>query len=359
MDHHVARGQPQHHPYGGPPDDSTNGRLRLQVTLDPKKRVSGYFFMPAGAESPATKPTYLLVDEVSKLEITIGAEPWRLPATWTLPRSGPVRAAIVFVHGSGPNDRDETPHSNKPFRDLAWGLGRKGIATLRYDKRTKVHGARMVGSAITLKEEVIDDALVALDSARRRKRVAGVPVYLLGHSLGATLAPEIARADGKVAGVIMLAGVARPFEDVLLDQFTYLTSLTPGKESEETLRMIREKVGSLRERTLGADESVLGADATYWYDLCDRDGEVALKTAAALTCRILVLQGGRDYQATREDFRLWREALAEHRHATFKLFDNLNHLFAAGEGKATPMEYVEKKHVDPRVIDLIASWAGQ
>ena len=49
--------------------------------------------------------------------------------------------AVVLVHGSGPNDRDESVGGVKPFRDLAWGLASKGVVVLRYDKRTKVYAA--------------------------------------------------------------------------------------------------------------------------------------------------------------------------------------------------------------------------
>lgn len=66
--------------------------------------------------------------------------------------------------------------------------------------------------------------------------------------------------------------------------------------------------------------------------------------------------GGRDYQSTVEDFKLWQDGLAQHPDATCELFDNLNHLFAVGEGKAVPDEYMEETHVDPDVIELITRW---
>jgi hypothetical protein len=40
----------------------------------------------------------------------------------------------AFVHGSGPQDRDETIYENKPFKDIAESLYRKGIASYRFDK---------------------------------------------------------------------------------------------------------------------------------------------------------------------------------------------------------------------------------
>ena len=54
---------------------------------------------------------------------------------------------VVLVHGSGPNDRDESIGPNKPFRDLAEGLASRGIAVLRYDKRTRTHAGRVARSA--------------------------------------------------------------------------------------------------------------------------------------------------------------------------------------------------------------------
>src|SRR2546423_637796 len=76
-------------------------------------------------------------------EVVIGAGgAWPLPGTLTLPKGDGPFPAVVLVHGSGPQDRDETIGPNKPFKDLAWGLATNGIAVLRYEKRTKEHGKK-------------------------------------------------------------------------------------------------------------------------------------------------------------------------------------------------------------------------
>jgi len=329
--------------------------LRIQVSVDAAGHIAGLYFRPAADKAVGQLPSYLKT-RVKDRDVTVGEGQWALPGTLTLPEMAAPKAAVVFVHGSGPNDRDETIGPNKPFRDLALGLASHGIASLRYDKRSRVHGKEMIGKSLTVKEEVIDDALTALKLLRDQSETKDVPIFLLGHSLGAVLAPEIATADAHLSGVILLAAAARPFPDIIVDQYTYLCSLSPGKESAAELAKITRQARALRERTLAADEKVINADRTYWYDLCDRDSKTMLKTAAALTCPILVLQGGRDYQATKEDLDLFKKALAEHPRAKCKLFADLNHLFAAGEGKATPMEYNDEKHVAPKVINLIADW---
>src|SRR5215471_14652653 len=153
---------------------------------------------------------------------------WILPGTLSVPKGEGPFAAVVLVHGSGPNDRDETIGPNKPFRDLAWGLASQGIVVLRYDKRTKVYPEKMreLVSTLTVKEEVIDDALNAVSLLRGIPGVNPQRIVVLGHSLGGYLLPRIGAADRGIAGLIMLAGMCRPFEDAILDQFSYIYSLS-------------------------------------------------------------------------------------------------------------------------------------
>ena len=78
-----------------------------------------------------------------------------------IPVGPPPFAGVVLVHGPGPNDRDESIYSNQVFRDLAEGLASRGIAVLRYDKRTKVYGEKMSELDFTLQQETVEDAVRA------------------------------------------------------------------------------------------------------------------------------------------------------------------------------------------------------
>ena len=118
---------------------------------------------------------------------------------------------VVLVHGSGPQDRDETIGGFRPFQDLAQGLASRGIAVLRYEKRTKVYEKELAGTRdMTIKDEVLDDALAALGLLRATPGVDRRRVFVAGHSLGALLAPRIAVLDGSLAGVVLLAAPSRP-----------------------------------------------------------------------------------------------------------------------------------------------------
>jgi len=119
-----------------------NAALDIKVVFDQSKRIAGLFFAPVTNVDYAPPP-YIKTDSFREKEITVGAGEWTLPATLTTPVGPGPFPAVVLVHGSGPNDRDETIGPNKPFKDLAGGLASRGIAVLRYEKRTKQYGAKL------------------------------------------------------------------------------------------------------------------------------------------------------------------------------------------------------------------------
>jgi dienelactone hydrolase len=265
----------------------------------------------------------------------------------------------VLVHGSGPNDRDETVGSNKPFKDLAWGLASRGVAVLRYEKRTKQYGAKIVSIPnLTAKEEVVDDALAAVELLRKTEGIDAKRIFVLGHSLGGMFVPRIGRLDPNIAGLIALAGATRPLEDVIPEQLAYIFSLD-GSVSPEEQKQIDQakeqaaKVKSLKPEDAGSTAPIFGVPVSYWLDLRGYD---PAESAKALKQPMLILQGERDYQVTMEDFKRWDTALAGKRNVTLKSYPGLNHLFIAGTTRSTPLEYEQPGHVDERVLEDIASW---
>ena len=113
--------------------------------------------------------------------------------------------AVILVHGSGPNDRDETIGPNKPFKDLAWAVASRGVAVLRYEKRTKQHSAKLASvRAFTVKEEVLDDAMAAFVLLRTTEGIVPNASFVLGHSLGGMLVPHIGRLDPNLRRHIQL-----------------------------------------------------------------------------------------------------------------------------------------------------------
>ena len=309
--------------------------VNVIVAFDANDKIAGLRFVP---RQPASEPSVAPSSTKFKDEtVTVGTAPWTLPGTLSMP-VGTVAGAVVLVHGSGPHDRDETIGPNKPFRDLAWGLADRGVAVLRYEKRTRQYPGKTPGTAdYTVREEVIDDAVAAVALLRSRDRIDPKRIFVLGHSLGGTVAPRIAKADAGIAGLIILAGATRPILDAARDQLTYLASLNPGTiEPDKTLEMLKA-----------------AAPPSYWRDL---NAENPAQTAKTLTIPLLILHGERDYQVTMADLQGWKDALRDQPRVSITSYPTLNHLFLPGQGKSTPAEYERAGQIPDAVLDDIATW---
>lgn len=335
--------------------------IDVQVVFNDQEQISGLNFIPTQMEYHP--PAYVNEAAFQEVEVMVGEGLWALPGTLTLPDGPSPFPGVVLVHGSGPNDRDETIGPNKTFRDLAWGLASQGVAVLRYDKRTFTHAGELTPELVekmTVKEEVLDDALLAIGLLRQRDEIDSERVFMLGHSLGATLAPRLGEMDPELAGIIIMAGITRSLEETILDQYTYLYNLSGNitDQHKAELEDLKVKVDRLKDpeilEHISREDLPLGVPVAYWRDLHEHDPVEAVKTFKIPT---LVLQGGRDYQVLATvDFQGWKDALKHRDNATLRLFPELNHLFIAGEGKSTPQEYLVEGHVQEEVVDTIAQW---
>jgi hypothetical protein len=335
--------------------------LTMRLSFNKDNEIQGMFFAPAKA-TKFDPPPYAKASSYREENGTIneGGE-YPLGATFTLPKDKGPFACVILVHGSGPHDRDETLMANKPFRDLAWGLASRGVAVLRYEKRTYAHAEKMgkMLDTLTLKEETTDDVLAAAKLARKHKEIDPKKIFILGHSLGAMIAPQVGEHDSELGGLIFLAGNSRPLEDLVLEQFTYLYSLNGGPTTEQKadLEELKKKVQRIKDAKLTAETSrkelPLNLPPNYWKAL------IAYKqadTAAKLTMPILILHGERDYQVTMDDFAGWKKAVGGRKNVTLKSYPALNHLFMEGKGKSKPDEYFQAGHVAQEVIEDVAKW---
>jgi len=346
-------------------------RLDVNIALNDAGEIIGLTVTPVGtveqqANATYETPSYAKLDHFQEQEVQIGHGRWVLPGTLSLPQGDGPFAAVLLVHGSGPLDRDETFPPNKPFRDLAWGLASQSIAVLRYDKRTHVYAASMRSErdTLTVKEEVIDDALQAVAILREQPEIDAQQIFVLGHSLGGYLAPRLGAADPQIRGLIILAGSARPLEDVILDQMTYVLSLGMPDPAvrEQQLAVLKKQVELVKDPkrlpTAAASDLPLGVPAAYWLDLNAYQPD---KVAQTLKQPMLFLLGGSDYQVTREDFQIWQDALGGRNNVQFIMYPGLSHLFMPVEGgqKATPATYTVAGHVAVEVVNEIGSWIKQ
>ncbi|MDT7603648.1 MAG: uncharacterized protein QOF61_1645, partial [Acidobacteriota bacterium] len=279
----------------------------VRVGMEELERVALVAAKKAAEYQP---PAYAAPASFTEKDVTVGAgTEWALPGTLTMPTGKGSFPAVVLVHGSGPNDRDETLLANKPFRDLAWGLASQGIAVLRYDKRTRIYGAKVAALGnFTVKEESVDDAVAAVALLRQTPGVDAKRIFVLGHSLGAMLVPRIGAADPRIRGLVVMAGPTTLLEDAFVRQYEYLLALdgSLSDDDRKVIDAIKQQTARVKQLTpsdINSKELLHGAPVSYWLDLRAYD---PVATARRLRQPILVIQGERDYNVTMADFRGWQ-----------------------------------------------------
>jgi alpha-beta hydrolase superfamily lysophospholipase len=252
---------------------------------------------------------------------------------------------------------DETIGPNKPFRDIAEGLARAGIASLRYDKRTFDHPEGASGMVIDA--EVTDDVVAAAHLLAQQKAVDPQRVFVLGHSLGAMMAPRIGQRDPQLAGLVLMAAPARGIFDVLEQQTREQlarkgaapTVIAQAVQAYAKERQLLAAIGPGQSAPQG---DFSGAPQGYWLSWLRVD---AVADAKATALPMLILQGGSDFQVSPTlDFARWQQQLAGRPHTTFHLYPGLSHLFMPAGKTGTVADYKTPEHVDAQVIGDIAVW---
>jgi dienelactone hydrolase len=349
---------------------TVNGKAKwdVRIEVDPEGLISDLHAQPSGSSPPTvappapvttTTPTTTSAAGVREIPVGVGSPP--LKGTLTLPAGKGPFPAVVLVSGSGPNNQNETVGPNHPFLDIALGLAARGIASVRYDKRTLDYPQSIDPRTFTLTEEYVPDALAAIGLLKHEPLVDPHLIFVLGHSQGGTYAPLIAQRAPEVAGVIMLAASSEPLAQALVRQIRYLANL-PGtiganaQAEDADIEAEAAEIGNAAALEKDKPGTVLiGGVGPAYYLSGLRYNEVA--TARSVPQPLLLLQGDRDYQVTvANDLDVWLKGLKGRQGVTVVQFPKADHLFLDGSGPPTPAEYGKPGHVDPKVIATIAAW---
>lgn len=304
---------------------------------------------------------------MKELQIIVGeGTEYPLKGILTLPDNTehPVPGA-VFVHGSGSSDMNEHIGGLYPFRDLAHALAEKGIASIRYDKRSFAHGRKMLKNIhpVTVYEETIEDAVFAADLLRADPRIDKDNVFIIGHSMGAMLAPRIDDEGGSFKGIIMMAGSPYKLEEILERQLGELTANSKGLKARIITKQaakIKESFSSLYEMDIEETKKKKMAGGTTLYYFREMGEHPVMSYLEKTDKPVLIMQGDKDFQCRADvDYKAFEDALKDRDNVTFHLYPGLNHVFVVSLGydDAKAMkEYGPKRQIPSDVSDDIAAW---
>lgn len=150
-------------------------------------------------------------------EVEVKTGKVELGGTFSRPQEFKKYPVIVFITGSGQQNRDEEIYGFKVFRKISDFLVENGYATLRMDDRG-------VGSSTDLTGEVsstldyVDDVLYLVEYLKTRSDVDINKIGLLGHSEGAIVAYIVASKIKDIAFLISLAGSTIRGDSLILEQ---------------------------------------------------------------------------------------------------------------------------------------------
>ncbi|MBN2746732.1 MAG: alpha/beta fold hydrolase [Bacteroidales bacterium] len=328
---------------------------KFKLSFDKEYRIAGMFFVPMRINRNDNQDNTFWEEK----ELFVKSKDARLPATFCKPKNSDEFPVVVFVHGSGPNDRDETIGPNRIFADLAHALAQKGIGSIRYDKRTYhkiVNGDDVPVDG--LQDVVVEDAVAAIELAAKLVGPNN-KVFLIGHSLGATMAPIIAKQSKLLSGIIMMAPSAFPLEDEVYRQTKYLMKRDGlSCKDRKELRLLKKKVKNVKNLEAFLQQKKmpdlpLTNDTSLWRDLSRINPQTDILN---LQIPVYILQGERDYQVTMDSFEQWKKLADGKKNMEFKSYPELNHIFHQGSGLSYPEEYQVSGNLPDYLTSDISLW---
>ncbi len=309
------------------------------------------------------------VDTLKKLysseEVTFKSGDLKLAGTVTLPQDGKTKhPAVLIISGSGPQDRDgKTPELkfSVQYKALAHSLSNSGILVLRYDKRGigKSEGEFETASL----SDFVSDVKAGIYYLKSRPDVDETRICPIGHSEGAIIAPIIATQDTSIKAIVLMAGTAKPLDQVILEQqdFVLKKANVPVEMKRQMVDQQKEFFAWVRGEKEWTEEQIkqLGklANKKKWF--LEHLQHDPIKTIKQVKCKVLILQGGKDRQVLEEHAKMLNQALDEtkNKNHTLKIFPNLDHLFCKTEGEGDYAEYADtERPLDQEFLNFLADW---
>lgn len=287
-----------------------------------------YFLVSPVLGAPQSNQAEALLQTATTTEVTFPGDDLTLSGTLYLPqRTGPT-PAVVLVHGSGPNDRREVMSAQlnmgfgfdiPVFEELATALQNAGIAVLIYDKRTCFPGNGCADNGYPAPDAAVSvldfaaDATSALEFLSVNDNIEPSQLFIVGHSQGGQLVPEILSRFQSAAGGVVLAGNISPVDELLLYQVNFTKQLleesgmAPNQitASVMQLKTMADGVAAVRTGSHGGSP-IGGTPAAFWKSWIDLSAAIPAQVEAS-DARLLVLGGSYDWNVPPSEIDKWQE----------------------------------------------------
>ena len=230
---------------------------------------------------------------------------------------------VLLIAGSGPTDMDGNTQSgavsikNNSLKFLAEGLARRGIASLRYDKRGIASSAAAGKDESSLRfDDYVTDAEGWIAWLSGERRFSGI--YVLGHSEGSLIGMLACTDNGLVKGFVSLAGAGRPAYAIIEEQLS-------GQPSE--IRALAKSINdSLRKGTTVSNVPMMlmalyrPSVQPYLISWFKHDPGAIISN---LRLPVLIVQGDRDIQVSVHDAELLKSSQPQ---ARLQIIKDMNHV---------------------------------
>jgi pimeloyl-ACP methyl ester carboxylesterase len=327
-----------------------------------RQRADDRPILPTLPEVPA--PEYIAADELAIEKVSIpqkGAAP-SLAGEIVQTADGPQqRPAVVFVSGSGPQDRyGFVPGTSIDIgsHQLHDALARAGFAVLRYDDRGV--GDSELGDDVTPGFRAqVDDARRAIEFVKDRPEVDSKKVIVIGHGEGA-LATSIVAGESKsrLAGAVLISPAARDARELIYWQMSRaMTGQDPARIESAIGKAKQIHAAAVADKDLPAASEPM---RDWMQEIFKEDPLLRLRKVRA---PVLAIAGDKDFQTDAElDFRAVADALQKHgrKGSESKLFVGLDHLLKPEPGDSTVGHYGDlTRRVDPNALSFLSDWCRQ
>ncbi len=249
---------------------------------------------------------------IEEKHFVLESDSYKLNAVYTYINDGKSHPAVLLIAGSGPSDYDETIGSLKPFKDIAHGLAKEGINSLRVDKRTFSYAADF-DIKCGIEEEYLDDCNAAIEYLKSQNISS---LYLLGHSLGGQIATELASSNTDIDGMILFNSSARHLADIACDQYS---AIDPGN-----------KVSYITYAAAAKNATTSAAKGYYYYSASDyywasyNQMDIA-KNISNANIKTLIINSKFDKQSFDEDLNLWATLFSDSANTSIYVYDDISH----------------------------------